>query len=662
MPFKLHIFENEMRKVEDFVLCYPNIETGGDLFGLWRAYGDPVVQLIIGPGKNCRRTTVSFHQDTSYLARVGTYVNSEFMLCHIGSWHSHHHLSLTQPSAGDRSTVCNNFPEGLKRYIMIIANITRGTSGRENVVLHPYMFTKGGHLCEPGSVMSIPGRSPFREHGLVVACVGNGIEHSLATDAYSSRAPLEYQNRPSTQSKYISTSKNSHLPHLTHQNFSAKTDAFDPKPMDVDKPEDDRGGLRSERRVPENNNGVSQWYETEEGRTKLKEIVKEITATMSKNIVFDRDKNSKNLTMKFAHGGKNWSINFPESFDNKPAIIVNPLNKDDLFSKNVILDIRRACKCRECQIHENNVHQRAPSRKDHRPSSPKRSYSPTHKKQDPPHPPFSPSKPQPPSLSRHDRPSHSKQVRYSPYDKSQNSQMETRRSQPWYDTGEGKLLVESIKTNIETHLKNSTKVKTKEVMKFKGRTKQLLFYHNYQNWIIEFVSLGDIELKREEHGKAMCVAKLSSPDDVVGQVMKHCFCSGCQRTTRTPSARQGRLGSALVHGRPKSRHNIPRRSSPRITSTASPRFFETFDGEKKFRRICTQISATLLNGRDVGMERDVISRDIEVKFPHNGKQCSIVFPFTFPRDLPDVCIRNRSSKEVIRQCPNVVHTIRERCM
>ena len=201
MTFALNIFESEFREINDFVLRYPNIETGGDLFGLWKANGDPVVQLIIGPGKNCRRTSVSFHQDTDYLARVGTYVNTSYMLCHIGSWHSHHQLSLTQPSAGDRSTVCNNFPEGLKRYIMIIANITR----QQSVVIHPYMFTNGGHVCKQGNVRKISLGSPFREVAYVVSRVANGAEQRLSTnEAYSSRAPLEYHNRPSTQSKPIS--------------------------------------------------------------------------------------------------------------------------------------------------------------------------------------------------------------------------------------------------------------------------------------------------------------------------------------------------------------------------------------------------------------------------------------------------------------------------
>ena len=65
------IYERELNFLKWLVLQKPKIETGGDLFGLWQDERTAVVQCILGPGKNCRRTTTSFHQDVDYLAEAG---------------------------------------------------------------------------------------------------------------------------------------------------------------------------------------------------------------------------------------------------------------------------------------------------------------------------------------------------------------------------------------------------------------------------------------------------------------------------------------------------------------------------------------------------------------------------------------------------------------
>ena len=65
------IYERELDFLKWLVLQKRQIETGGDLFGLWRDEGTAVVQLILGPGEGCRRTATSFHQDVRYLREVG---------------------------------------------------------------------------------------------------------------------------------------------------------------------------------------------------------------------------------------------------------------------------------------------------------------------------------------------------------------------------------------------------------------------------------------------------------------------------------------------------------------------------------------------------------------------------------------------------------------
>ena len=65
------IYERELEFLKWLVLQKRDIETGGDLFGLWQDKDTAVVQLILGPGAKCKRTPTSFHQDVDYLADSG---------------------------------------------------------------------------------------------------------------------------------------------------------------------------------------------------------------------------------------------------------------------------------------------------------------------------------------------------------------------------------------------------------------------------------------------------------------------------------------------------------------------------------------------------------------------------------------------------------------
>ena len=73
------IYEPELDFLKWLVLQKPNIETGGDLFGLWQDERTAVVQFILGPGEKCKRTTTSFHQDVKYLEEVGGESNVPFV-------------------------------------------------------------------------------------------------------------------------------------------------------------------------------------------------------------------------------------------------------------------------------------------------------------------------------------------------------------------------------------------------------------------------------------------------------------------------------------------------------------------------------------------------------------------------------------------------------
>jgi integrative and conjugative element protein (TIGR02256 family) len=146
------------------VYKHQHIETGGNLFGLWTTSGSAVIHVVLGPGQGCKRTNTSFHQDLEYMARVGRFVNEGYMLCHIGEWHSHHNLSLSKPSAGDESTIRRNFPRGMSKFLVIIANIRNG----DTIKLSPYFFTDGGECYEIAEYVVLDSDGPFSTDDKIV--------------------------------------------------------------------------------------------------------------------------------------------------------------------------------------------------------------------------------------------------------------------------------------------------------------------------------------------------------------------------------------------------------------------------------------------------------------------------------------------------------------
>lgn len=716
MSFNLYMFESDFKEIRDFVLGYTNIETGGDLFGLWKASGDPVVQLIIGPGQKSRRTSVSFHQDTDYLARVGTYVNTKFMLCHIGSWHSHHQLSLKQPSAGDRSTVCNNFPPGLKRYIMIIANITRDK--RQPVAIHPYMFTRGGHVCNDGKVKLIPEQNPFREDGYVLRCIDQGKECPPATsEAYASAAPPGYHNRPSTQSRlrdqtidtfktnptnkrsyspmknvsnqHRSMHQHDHIINTRHQNFFSTDDSSAGRhsPMDVDQPMDtdpphnhcitqqqqtshSQYHVKSPKHL--DNTETQQWYETEKGGAIVKEIHQEVTKKMASNIDYQRDANSKDLTMKFRHGNKKWMVIFPKSFSNEPAVIRNETTGGSKLSKNILEDIREMCCCTDCQtiLRHNDPHspsiphptsyKRDPSPSKRDPSPYRRDPSPSKQVPSPFERDASPTTHSPPSTPiKRDR----QPPRYRPYTAKSESRPPTGRrrqspSQPWYNTATGKATVEKIKTELCTYLRsttNSGKVETLDT----HASKKLSFYHSSEEWVVEFCNNANKDVTIKFHGMTKA---LKHPYDVVSVLTDGCPCAECRLTKRSPSP-----GRRPLPARPNSRYGrINQRSPTRVSSTPSPNFFASGRGEEQFKKILTDIST--LSEKNVDIQRHINSRKIEVNFEHSGRKWKVVFPFRFPEESADVSSMRVSKYQRVNQFirvpvgnDGVIRAIRKKC-
>lgn len=153
------IYQSEFDYISRCILDYPNIETGGQLFGYWTAEKTPVVLYAIGPGPNANHKSAFFNQDVDYLIRVGKPIVEHFGLQHIGEWHSHHQLGLAQPSSHDAHTMISTIRDKhLGQFLLCIGNCTNISS-----TLKAFNFTEvspdytKAHWC----IKDID--SPFRE-------------------------------------------------------------------------------------------------------------------------------------------------------------------------------------------------------------------------------------------------------------------------------------------------------------------------------------------------------------------------------------------------------------------------------------------------------------------------------------------------------------------
>ncbi len=123
------VYRGELDYISRCILDYPDIETGGELFGFWTASGVPVVLYAIGPGPRANHEVAFFNQDLAYLTRVGNRLISAYGLQHIGEWHSHHRLGLAKPSGHDAQTMVHSIEaNGLGRFLLCIGNCGDGRS------------------------------------------------------------------------------------------------------------------------------------------------------------------------------------------------------------------------------------------------------------------------------------------------------------------------------------------------------------------------------------------------------------------------------------------------------------------------------------------------------------------------------------------------------
>lgn len=131
------IYRSELEYIRRCILDYPNIETGGQLFGFLTERGAPVVCYAIGPGPHANHQVAFFNQDIQYLQSLYTKLRDNWGLRYIGEWHSHHKLGLEHPSQHDEQTVRNGMRKsGFSNFLLCIGNC----DDKAQTSLNPFAF------------------------------------------------------------------------------------------------------------------------------------------------------------------------------------------------------------------------------------------------------------------------------------------------------------------------------------------------------------------------------------------------------------------------------------------------------------------------------------------------------------------------------------------
>jgi hypothetical protein len=148
----------EIDVLSRYILDYPHIETGGQLFGYWTYDGKPVVLFVLGPGQNAGHYNTFFMQDLQYLKECAKLLKQKYGLDHVGEWHSHHQLGLARPSGHDANNIATNMRKlGYKKFLLCIGTCTDTSS-----MINAFMFdsSKPNYESIPWKIKDI--ESPFR--------------------------------------------------------------------------------------------------------------------------------------------------------------------------------------------------------------------------------------------------------------------------------------------------------------------------------------------------------------------------------------------------------------------------------------------------------------------------------------------------------------------
>jgi len=280
-PPNVIIYESELDFITRCVMDFPKLETGGDFFGLWTKEGYPVIQFVTGPGETVERTATHFNQDITYLKQCGHFLNGRFGLEHIGAWHSHHKMNLSEPSPGDVQTMRNALRgTGFSKFIISICNIDK----HDEVMLSGFMFS----------------RENLNNYKLCNWTMLEGISPVRQAIASLSKTPFIDPSTPSEQVSY---------------NVKNEEVADTPASKEVaEKPN-----------MPKN-----AYWNKAEGKKYLKDVFEKLKNRKDLNDVEILQLPDQRIAIAFRHDVNKYEIRFPHEFPEKEAEVVERVGMGEL--------------------------------------------------------------------------------------------------------------------------------------------------------------------------------------------------------------------------------------------------------------------------------------------------------------------------------------------
>ncbi len=182
---QVYIYESEYRTIISAAREFSDIETGGDLYGLFSHGAMPIIWLVSHAGPQARHEVAHFEQDPAFTTTWQNYLHKNFGLQYIGSWHSHHKLTLKEPSNGDmRAAQTYACKHKRDKTLEIIVN----HEGRETT-LRPYFYPNARHESwVRAHFIHLPGESPIRT---LMSTHWEQIDYSMPSSALREGKPVD---------------------------------------------------------------------------------------------------------------------------------------------------------------------------------------------------------------------------------------------------------------------------------------------------------------------------------------------------------------------------------------------------------------------------------------------------------------------------------------
>jgi hypothetical protein len=167
--YHIHIFQSEVEFITAQADLWNDRETGGELYGFLSHDRTLIIMLATPPGKNSIHGVASFQQDFQFFKRISKKLQTNFTLLYIGSWHSHHNLSLKNLSGLDIQNLNNiarkNEFSTLTQLLLTFENSAEKEihySRNNNNVRHGKKFIQIRSYYYPDAINGDPVKCPIR--------------------------------------------------------------------------------------------------------------------------------------------------------------------------------------------------------------------------------------------------------------------------------------------------------------------------------------------------------------------------------------------------------------------------------------------------------------------------------------------------------------------